>query len=440
MRLRPPNILLITCHDLGRHIGCYGVETVQTPNLDALASEGVRFSNFFSTSAVCSPGRASLHTGRYPQSNGVMGLLHAPWWWQLNTDEKHTAQLLAEHGYTTHLIGFNHVHKSFARLGYDEALSVHAQAPESVKCATELIETSTSAERPFFAKVGFREVHRRFMHGKDEERGVFVPPWMKDTPDIRADLAEFQATIKYFDERVGEILGALASSPVAEQTLIVMTSDHGIPYPGAKWTARKAGIEVPLILFQPGTVFSGGKVFAQLMSNVDVLPTLLDYGGAEVPQNVQGRSYMDLIRGKTDASPRREVFAQYTPEMKRDNLSRSILTERHHLIRYFDPGREVDYPVDVHPQEFANHTRRCRTRGTRPFAQLYDLEADPYELNDIGAAKENASTVADLSQRLLAWMREVEDPLLNGPLRTPYYDLAMADCLGQNSSAPRCCD
>ncbi len=123
------------------------------------------------------------------------------------------------------------------------------------------------------------------------------------------------------------------------------------------------------------------------------------------------------------------MFAQYTPDMKRDNLSRCVLTERYHLIRYFDQGRTVAYPVDVDPVEFAGHRERARTAGTRPFYQLFDIRNDPYELNDIGSKEENAEIVNDLSARLLAWMREVNDSLLEGPLRTPYYDRAMKDLL-----------
>ncbi len=424
-----PNILMITCHDIGQHVGCYGVGTVQTANIDRLAARGIRFSNFYSTSAVCSPGRGGLHTGRYPQSNGLMGLTHAPWWWKLNEGERHTAVILKDIGYTTHLIGFNHVDGDTDRLGYETQASQQCRASETVQATRELIRNARPSNRPFFAKVGFTEVHRPFTHGSDTEKGVFVPPYLQDTEQITVDLAAFQATIRFFDQRIGEILDTLYSSKIAGNTLVVMTADHGIPYPGAKWSVRKAGIEIPLILYQPGTVFAGGKTFEALMSNIDVLPTLLDYLEVDIPSSIQGVSFKALIEGTTTSSPRKEVFAQYTPDMKRDNLSRCILTERYHLIRYFDQGRAVDYPVDVHPQEFAAHHVRCKTTGTRPFVQLFDLREDPYELDDIGSKPENAHLVRDLSKRLLSWMRDVNDPLLKGPLRTPYYDKAIGDLL-----------
>ena len=423
-----PNILMITCHDIGRHLGCYGVETVRSPNIDRLADRGLRFENFCSSSAVCSPARGSLHTGRYPQSNGLLGLIHAPWWWSLNEDERHTAQILGDAGYDTYLIGFNHIDwEKPERLGYGHVLSRKKIAAETVQATRDLIDRAASFDRPFFAKVGFNEVHRPFRHGSDDSRGVFIPGYLSETSEIREDFAAFQGSIRFFDERVGEILNALQSSSAADNTLVVFTSDHGIPYPGAKWTVRRAGLTVPLIIYQPGTLFDGGRTVSELMSNVDVLPTLLEYLEVAVPDRIQGRSLMAFLRGEASEPPRREVFGQYTPDMKRDNPSRTVITDRYQLIRYFDQGRAVDYPVAVHPQRFAHHVERCPTKGTRPFAQLYDLQEDPWELNDLGSDEAYRETVRELSRRLLTWMHQVDDPLLKGPVRTPYYERAIAD-------------
>ena len=306
-----PNVLMITCHDIGQHLGCYGVETVHTPNIDALAERGIRFQNFYSTSAVCSPGRGSLHTGRYPQSNGLMGLTHAPWWWTLNESERHTASLLREQGYATTLIGFNHVDpENPDRLGYEEVRSPDRQAEETVAATMDLIQRAAESDRPFFAKVGFTEVHRPFRHGEDTERGVFVPGWMQDTSQVRED------------------------------------------------------------------------------------------------------------------------FAQYVPDIKRDNLSRAVITDRYHLIRYFDQGRSIAYPVDMDLKAYTAQTRRCPAKDRcRPFVQLFDLQSDPYELHNLAQDPDQQVRVASLSARLRAWMEEVDDPLLAGPLRTPYYERAMADFL-----------
>jgi arylsulfatase A-like enzyme len=428
-KCRGANVLLITCHDLGRHLGCYGVDTVHTDNIDTLAAGGIRFQNYFSTDCVCSPSRGSFLTGRYPQSNGLMGLTHKPWGWSLNEGEKHLAAILRDAGYETTLVGLQHVTSGDPReLGYTNVLSQNCKADETVKSAREFFRKTGRANRPFYLKVGFFEVHRPFTNGKDTEKGVFIPKYLKDTPEIREDLAQFQGTIRFFDRCVGEILNALKQSPAAEKTLVVFTSDHGIPYPGAKWCLYEPGIETPLIMSQPGTALQGGKVYHQLMSNVDFLPTLLDLLGIGIPANLQGYSFKEVIEGTKTESPRREIFAQRTSHALRDNTSRAIRTDRYKLIRYFEPGRVIEFPIDAVPQRVAGHTERPKRKsGQRPVVQLFDLKDDPHERKDLAALPEYAKMVRDLSNRLWRWMEQVGDPILKGPLVTPYYRQAIRD-------------
>ena len=428
-KCRGANVLLITCHDIGRHLGCYGVDTVHTENLDALAASGIRFQNYFSTDCVCSPSRGGFLTGRYPQSNGLMGLTHKPWGWSLNEDERHLAAILRDAGYETTLAGLQHVTSGDPRkLGYDKVLSSDRIAGETVRAAKEFLLEASRADRPFYLEVGFFEVHRPFTQGKDTGKGVFIPHYLKDTPEIREDLARFQGTIRFFDKCVGEILDALKQSPAAEKTLVVFTSDHGIPYPGAKWCLFEPGIENPLIMSQPKTALQGGKVYRQLMSNVDFLPTLLDLLGIDIPANLQGCSFKEVLEGTTTRSPRREVFAQRTSHALRDNTSRAIRTERYKLIRYFEPGRVIEFPTDAVPQRVAGHTERPKRKsGQRPVVQLFDLKDDPHERKDLAGLPEYAEMVRDLSDRLWQWMERLGDPILKGPLVTPYYRQAIQD-------------
>lgn len=424
---KKPNIVMIVTHDIGRHIGCYGVETVQTPNMDRLAKSGMKFNGIYSTSAVCTPGRASLHTGRYPQSNGLMGLSHGPWWWELNSEEQHTAQILKKNGYETFLVGLSHLGKKYNELGFDAHLSPKRKALESVDEAKRLFADQSDSENPFFAKIGFFEVHRPFTNGSDSSKGIFVPPYLANTKLMRSDLATFQATVKFFDECVGEIVQGVKDAGIEDNTIIIVTSEHGIPYPGSKWAVRKAGIEIPLIVYQPGTIFSGGKEEEALMSNVDILPTLLDYISVDIPSQVQGKSFIPYLSGATKQLPRNEVFGQYTRDMKRDNESRSVFDGQYWYIHYFSEGRSVDYPVDVDPVRFAAHLERCKTKGSRPFFQLYDIQNDPYQLKDVGADPKNKKIVDDLSDRLLKWMEEVGDQLVDGPVSTAYYNKSISD-------------
>ncbi|MCK4275276.1 MAG: sulfatase, partial [Phycisphaerae bacterium] len=161
--------------------------------------------------------------------------------------------------------------------------------------------------------------------------------------------------------------------------------------------------------------------------SVDFLPTLLDLVGVRVPRNVQGVSFRDLIEGKTERAPRRYVFAQRISHALRDNTGRSVRTERYKLVRYFEPGRTVIYPTEAVPMRVSRHVERPRRNGTRPFVQLYDLKTDPNEFDDVAGSPKYAKVVKDLSRRLHAWMREVNDPILKGPLVTPYYRKSMED-------------
>jgi len=420
-----PNMIIITVHDLGQHLGCYGIPSVQSPNLDKLAQKGILFRNFYSTSAVCSPGRGSLLTGRYPQSNGLMGLTHDPWWWKLNEAEKHLAELLKSNGYSTTLIGLTHEGEP-NRLGYERHISSQNNALETVTEAATFLKNSKSNEIPFFLSIGFIEVHDPYRHGTDSVKGIFVPGYLAKTSEIRNELAKFQGDIKFMDDCVGKILKSVEESEVGTNTIIIFTSDHGIGFPGAKWTTRKAGIEVPFIIYQPKSIFSGGKVFNETMSNVDVVPTLFEYAGLPIPGNIEGLSFKKMIAGETTVSSRKSAFAQFTPDMKRDNQSRTVVSGKFQLIWYFDAGRTVAYPVSTSPSRFSAHTEREKTTGARPFFELYNIETDPFELEDLGQEKEYTGKVKELSSELMSWMKSVKDPLLEGPLVTPYYEKSKA--------------
>ncbi len=429
-----PNILMITTHDLGRHLGCYGISEVQSPHIDRLAAKGVRFANMFSTSSVCSPGRGALHTGRYPQSNGLMGLTHAPWWWRFNDGERHVASILQQAGYETILCGLQHVFLAGEekKYGYQKVLTSKTDAENTVELASRFLEERQDGKRPFFLKVGFFEVHRKggsFQHRKyDPSKPVFVPKYLADTPVMREDLGRYQEEIRYFDSCVGRILSALEAGACANNTLVIFTADHGIPYPGAKWSLRDPGIEVPLIMYWPKSCLSGGKVYQELISHVDVLPTMLDSIGIRKPINLQGVSFADFLQGKTTQKPRREIYAQFTPAMFRDNESRCIRTERYKLTRYFEAGRCMKFPIDVDPVRFSQHTERAAGTGEpRPFVQLFDIIKDPHEMHDIADKKGNTAIVEKLSKKLHAWMELVGDPMLKGAVQTPYYRQSMQD-------------
>lgn len=423
---RPLNVVLITAHDLGQYLGCYGIETVNTPHLDQLAADGVQFANARGTTPVCSPSRGSLLTGRYPQSNGLMGLTHSPWWWRLDDREQTLPELLRQRGYATHLAGLQHVAEGPDRLGFENVYAPDRE-PERITAAAQQVFAS-AGQRPFFAQFGFSEVHRAFTHGEDDSEGVWIPPYLVETEELRTDLAAFQGEIRSLDEYVGTILESLATNDLREETIVVFAADHGIPYPGAKGWCRSPGVEIALLMDGPGSAFDQVDPVQPLCSNVDVLPTLFPALQTPIPDQVQGVSQLPYLRGDTDEPPRTAAFSQHS------SAARGIATEAYNLVRNFSAGREIEYPVEAPP------TSRGPSPGPgappRPFAQLFDREADPYELHD--RATEEPAVVAELSEQLLGWMDRVGDPLLRGPVAEPYYERAIRDLLiGEGTARAR---
>ena len=364
-----PNILLVHCHDLGRYLHCYGAGTVQTPNLDAFAARGVRFSHAFCTAPSCSPSRASMFTGRYPHSNGVLGLTHANFAWDLYPDELHLGQVLAEAGYATAAVGVIHeTHSGPERCGYaDYDPASYASAATDAAIA-RLQCFHREAARPFFLSVGFIEPHRlpnpRPPHDAtftaphiraDRTLGVEVPGYLRDTTGTRQDLAGLQGSVRHVDTQAGRLLSVLDDLGLAGNTLVIFTTDHGIAMPRAKCSLYDPGIGIALMLRLPARAgWHGGITHDAMISNVDYMPSILDLLGLPIPANVQGRSFVALLDGR-EASPRDEIFAEMTYHDYYDPR-RCIRTRTHKLIVNFTTA---PYFMDPSQSWRPARTRSC---------------------------------------------------------------------------------
>jgi N-sulfoglucosamine sulfohydrolase len=417
-----PNVLFITCHDLGQHLGCYGQTTVSSPALDALAASGVRFAKSFCTAPQCSPSRASLHTGRYPHSTGVLGLAHAPFGWRLDPRERHLAHILAGAGYSTTLVGMQHLIErgSAFELGYTRVLPV-APAEEEADATIALLREFTATDQPFYVELGFEEPHRPYDFGgaePDSSRGVAVPPYLPDAPESRADLAAFQGAIRQMDRGVGRVLAALDELGLRQNTLIVFATDHGAAMPRAKCTLYDPGIEIALLLRWPAGGISDGRVVSDLVSNVDVVPTLVDALGLDPPNGLHGQSLWPMLHGDAHR-PRTEVFAEKTFHTYYEPM-RAIRTNDHKLIVNFEVSTAVDVPADIRSSPIYPLMQASFSEVRAPL-ELYDLASDPLEHTNLAGALDLAPVVTDLRTRLLQWMRDTDDPLLRGPIASPYY-------------------
>jgi arylsulfatase A-like enzyme len=274
-------------------------------------------------------------------------------------------------------------------------------------------------DRPFFASVGFVETHRDFAEpvSDAEVRSTMPPANLPDTPETRRDMAAFKASARKLDEGVGGVLDALDRAGLAQDTLVIFTTDHGLAFPGAKATLTDRGLGVLLILRGPGG-FTGGTVQDALVTHLDLFPTICELAGIEAPDWLQGRSLLPLAAGAT-AELHDAVFggltyhAAYEPQ-------RSVRTRRWKYIRRFDD--EHDDPVPANTDDSPSKTLWLEHGWLeRPVAreQLYDLVFDPNEAANLAADPTYAPVLDELRDRLERWMHETGDPLLDGPVPAP---------------------
>lgn len=422
-----PNILLLHCHDLGRFLGSYGVDTVQSPHLDRLASEGVVFDNAFATAPHCSPARASLFTGLYPQSHGVLGLAHDPFGWDLRNPGDHIARHLADHGYRTELLGVHHESRDLpdaevaARLGFNR-VRTGGERDLVAGRAVEVLEASAATGEPFYLQVGFTEPHRTpsardaagvmgFLGAEvqpDDSLGITVPAHLRDDAGAREEMAELQGAVAYMDAGVGQILDRLRALGLAENTVVVFTTDHGLALPGAKCTLYDAGVGVALMIRAPGHAWAGRRV-QDLVSHVDVLPTLCELVGVPRPAGREGESLVPLIAA--ERAGRALTFSQLTHHTYYDP-KRSVRSARHKLIANFSNAPRAMDPTQSWVHRSLPAGLSGPTIGTSPAVELFDLDEDPHEQHNRAADPTATAILGTLAAALLAWMAETGDPLL----------------------------
>jgi len=428
-----PNVLMFIPHDLGDYLHCYGHSDVKSPNLDRLAGEGVRLSEHFAAAPECTPSRAGLYTGLYTHQNGLMGL--TGFGWEYNRQAVHLAKRFWNAGYDTHLFGHQHeTGMNPSRLGYND---IHAQlsgrhrSDEVCPSVVDFVNNVASqSEKPWFACVGFQaDVHRPWQEETTfSPEQVNVPPFLPDNPDVRRDLAIFYQAIENMDTNIGRVLAALDASPLAENTIVVFTVDHGAPFPRAKSTYYDPGIHVPMIMRWPGHL-PAGAVYDQLISNLDYFPTILDACGIDLPAGLVGRSYLPLLLGKP-YQQRQEVCGALFFDACYDPMH-YVRTDRYKYIKSFAvrpediEGLEPDVVTDhktgnwIRADDWDVQSSLSWKSMKGPFLrpppeELYDLAADPNEQNNLIDDPDYTEVLTDMRARLDVMMKETNSPLLTG--------------------------
>lgn len=421
------NVLYLHSHDSGRWLAPYGYD-VPTPNLTALARRGILFRQAFCAGPTCSPSRAALLTGMAPHSCGMLGLAHRGF--RLNDYRQHLVHTLKQAGYRATLIGVQHEAPDAADIGYDEVLAEGPARQDADRQGVGMRQAAEMArdyltsrpQQPFFLSVGFVETHRPYPEpGPDDDpRYCAPPPPLPDAPETRHDAAAFRTSARALDAKVGTVLAALEQSGLADSTLVVYTTDHGVAFPRMKCNLQDSGTGVALIVAGPGG-FSGGRVCDALVSHVDVFPTLFELLEIEPPPWLQGTSLLPMARGDAEAV-RDEVFSEVTYHAAYEPM-RCVRTARWKYVRRY-PARPSGEPRPVLPNCDDSPSKDLWLRhgwAERPYPReaLYDLVLDPQEAADLATDPALSPVLADLGARLDRWMRDTGDPLQAGYVLPP---------------------
>jgi N-sulfoglucosamine sulfohydrolase len=299
-----PNFVIIIADDLGwNDVSAYGSDFAHTPNIDQLASDGVRFTNAFLTSSSCSASRASILTGKYPQSNGLIHLHQS-----LPPDQKLVSHWLSEAGYYTASIGKWHIGRT-AKSQFDRVIEERGD-PDTAKWIQALRDRPR--EQPFFFWLASRDPHRPHdggvQFGKHYQGDALrLPQGFIDGPGVREEWLAYFQEVSRFDYDVGRVLDELNQQGVADNTVVIIMSDNGRPFLRGKTWLYDDSIKTPFIVFWPKGMGSAGE-YHGLISALDIAPTMLELAGQSIPTDMQGESFAAVLADR-EKRIRNEVFA-----------------------------------------------------------------------------------------------------------------------------------
>ncbi len=428
-----PNILLCVADDWSYpHAGCYGDRVVKTPNFDKVAADGMLFTAAFCVSPSCTPSRAAMLTGQPPhrldEGANLWGILPARF--------VTFPDLLEKAGYA---IGFTG--KGWGPGSLEGSGRTRNPAGPRVENFGAFLK-AVPGDRPFFFWYGSNRPHRPYQRGSGQKAGlaaaaVTVPPMWPDAPEVRDDILDYYAAAQQFDAELGEVLKALDASGRAGNTLLVVTSDNGWPFPRCKANLYDGGTRMPLAVRWPGKVLRGNRT-DDLVSHLDLAPTFLSVAGLPRHPDLAGRSLLSLLTGEK-APYSGEVFLERErhANVRKGDLSypsRAVRTGRFLYVRNFrpdrwpggdpeqyfavgrygdcDPGPTKDYILD-HRGEPSVERFYELAFAKRPAEELYDVRADANQLNNVAGRPEFAAVKAELQGLLDGWMRRTADPRVN---------------------------
>lgn len=418
-----PNVLFIVSEDNSEHIGCYGEMRVHTPALDSLAKGGVRYTRAYVPYSVCSPSRAAFLTGLYTRQTGHIGL--ATHKFSMYKDFKTMPAYFQEAGYYTGFLGKTHVnperlvedyvdHRAIRSSNFGHTISIEKYAEE----ARAVMQNAADANKPFCLIINYADAHRKFVGvSKNGYPTVTVDdpiepfPWIgSDSPFLREEIKNIFNCMNRLDEGIGMVLKDMNELKVRENTLIIYIADHGTDLPRAKGSAYECGIRIPMIVNYP-KAFSRGKVEKEMVSTIDILPTMLNVCGIAVPKELPGNNLRAVDQDKIKGHKYIHTFTTgSSPNLL--YLQFSIRDDRYKLI--YNPYRHKNL---LAASRYAN-SRLPADQHVKSFLfpdeyELFDLKNDPFEWKNLAASSIYQKKEKELIAAMKAFQKDINDPFLD---------------------------
>lgn len=417
-----PNILWLIAEDFSPDLGCYGTKEVSTPNLDRLASQGVRYTRFFTTAPVCSASRSAFITGMYQTTIGAHNhRSHRDDGYRLPDGVRVLTDWMRDAGYFTANLRALPDNFGFSGAGKTDWNFTYEGQPFDSDRWDDL-----KGHQPFMAQINFQETHRAYHAPPHADPAkVIIPPYYPDHPVTRADWAKYLDAATELDRKIGLIFQQLDADGLADSTVVIFTADHGQSHVRAKQFCYDSGLHVPCILRWPKNFsapkhYQPGAVDDRLLMSIDLAPTLLDIAGAAKPAKMQG----EIFLGEHVTNlPRKYVFGARDRCDETVFRFRTVRTDRYRYIHNFTPERpflqkndykERSYPVwnllkELDAENKLTPLQKFLTAPAMPPEELYDIVADPYETINLATSPEHKSVLLELRAAVDRWIEESND-------------------------------
>ena len=412
-----PNVLWIIAEDLSPDLACYGYDGVLTPNLDRLAANGIRFEKAFTTAPVCAPSRTALAVGMYQTAINAHHMRYP---------DRLKNELPAE------VLPLNEIYR---RSGYQTAIIKDApgRGKTDWSFASEFAKYDAyhwkelSVEKPFFGVVNLRLTHRPFerdtLNPVDPSQ-VKVPPYYPNHKVAQEDFAQYLESVQLMDGLVGQVLDSLEQNGLKENTIVIFLGDHGRPMSRGKNNLYDSGMQIPLIMTAPSDSkwaleLQKGTTYKPLVSAIDITASSLAFAGIEKPEWMQGR----VLFGSDQEAERQEVYCALDRIGESEFKSRAVRTQKWKYIKNYNRETSINemataYRKAMHPiyhllniydeKGMLNEVQKALVQPM-PEEELYDLENDPFEINNLAGQADFAGPLQEMQGKLEQWQRNIKD-------------------------------